>query len=96
MEQGKELVGRLRERLAKVAASNAVVAGPITVGDRHIVTLSELGLTFGGGSGRGEGGAGGGPGGAGGGAGAAGGAKASPIAVVVIEDGRARLEKIGR
>jgi len=95
MDYVKNLIGLLSDRLKAVAASNAVVAKPVSVGDRHVVPLCELGLTFGGGGGGGEGkgkeGAGTGMGGA-----AAGGAKASPIAVLVIEGSNVRLEKIGR
>jgi uncharacterized spore protein YtfJ len=96
MEHVKSLIALLSDRLRKVAAGNAVVAKPVSVGDRHIVPLCELGLTFGGGGGGGEGKDNKGQKGSGMGAAAAGGAKASPIAVLVIEDGRARLEKIGR
>ena len=96
MEHVKNLIGLLSEQLKKVAAANAVVAKPVSVGDRHIVPLCELGLTLGGGGGSGEGKAKGGRGGIGTGVGAGGGAKASPIAVLVIESGKARLEKIGR
>lgn len=96
MEHVKDLIGLLSERLKKVAGANAVVAKPVSVGDRHIVPLCELGLTFGGGGGDGAGKAKAGPGGTGMAAAAAGGAKASPIAVLVIEGGNVRLEKIGR
>ena len=96
MEHVKNLIGLLSERLKKVAAGNAVVAKPVSVGDRHIVPLCELGLSFGGGGGGGEGKAKNGQGGSGMGAAAGGGAKASPIAVLVIDGGTVRLEKIGR
>ena len=51
MEYVKNLIGLLSERLKTVAASNAVVAKPVSVGDRHVVPLCELGLTFAGGGG---------------------------------------------
>jgi len=96
MDHLKNLIALLSERLKKVAAANAVVAKPVSVGDGHIVQLCELGLAFGGGGGTGEGKAKGGQGGKGVGAGAGGGAKASPVAVLVVEGGAVRLEKIGR
>ena len=95
MEHVRSLIGLLSEQLKKVAAGNAVVAKPVSVGDRHIVPLCELGLAFGGGGGGGEGSGKDGKG-TGMGAGAGGGAKASPIAVLVVEGGNVRLEKIGR
>lgn len=96
MDEVKRLLGRMRERLTRVASANAVVGQTISVGDRHVVPLCELGLTFGGGGAGGEGtGGDGAPGrGTGSGAGAAGGAKATPVAVVVVEDGVARLERL--
>ena len=72
-----------------------MVGKPVSVGDRHVVALCELSLAFGG-----CGGSGGfdvKPGkarkGVGGGAG--GGAKAKPVAVLVVEGGKARLERLG-
>lgn len=96
MDQVKRMLGRLRERLTGVAEANAVVGRTIGVGDRFVVPLCELGITFGGGGGAGEGvGGEGTPGrGTGSGAAAAGGAKATPVAVVVVEDGVARLERL--
>lgn len=96
MEQVKNLIALLSAQLKKVAASNAVVAKPISVGDRHVIPLCELGLSFGGGGGSGEGKSKGGESGQGAGAAAGGGAKASPVAVVVIEGNKVRLEKVGR
>jgi len=96
MEHIKELFKVLGQHFEKLAKANAVVAKPISMGDRHIVPLCELSLAFGGGGGAGEIAPGGGKEpqkGVGGGAG--GGAKASPIAVLVIEGGKARLERIG-
>ena len=96
MDYVKNLIGLLAERLKTVAAGNAVVAKPVSVGDRHVVPLCELGLSFGGAGAGGEGKAKDGQGGTGMGAVAAGGAKASPIAVLVIDGNDVRLEKIGR
>jgi uncharacterized spore protein YtfJ len=97
MDQIKRLLTGMSKSLDRLAEGNAVVANPISVGDRHVVPLCELSLAYGGGGGVGEGespgskkGAGSGEGGGGGGA-----AKASPVAVLVVEDGKIRLEKIG-
>lgn len=96
MEHVKNLVSLLAERLKAIAAGNAVVAKPVSVGDRHIIPLCELGISFGGGGGGGEGLDEQGHAGKGRGAGAGGGAKASPIAILVIDGENVRLEKIGR
>lgn len=97
MEQIKQLLARLGTDLRVLAERNAVVASPISVGDRHVVPLCELSIGVGAGGGKGEGEAPGGEQGSGSGVGAAvaGGAKASPVAVLVIEEGKVRLEKIG-
>jgi uncharacterized spore protein YtfJ len=94
MEQIKQLVDSMVQRFRALAQGNAVVAKAITVGDRHVVPLCELGIGFGGGGGSGESGEGD-SSGTGTGAGAGGGVKASPIAVLVIEGNQVRLEKIG-
>ena len=96
MEHVTNLIGLLSDRLKKAASANAVVAKPVSVGDRHIVPLCELSLSFGGGGGDAEGSAKGRETGKGTGAGAGGGAKASPVAVLVVEGNDVRLEKIGR
>ncbi|MBI4952150.1 MAG: hypothetical protein HY908_08955 [Myxococcales bacterium] len=96
MEQIKNLLVSLGRHFEALANANAVVARPISMGNRHVLPLCELSLAFGAGGGAGEVVAGDskepqkGVGG-----GAAGGSKASPIAVVVIVDGKVRLEKIG-
>ena len=95
MESLKNLLGLLGERLGKVVLKDAVVSKPLTVGNQHVVVLSELSLGIGAGGGTGEGPAsekktGKGTGGAGGG-----GAKASPIAILVVEGAQVRLEKVG-
>jgi uncharacterized spore protein YtfJ len=97
MEKIKSLFAALGKHLDNLARWSSVVAKPISVGDRHVVPLVELSLAYGGGGGQGEGPppepgkpA---PSGTGGGAGGA--AKACPVAVLVIEGGKARLEKIG-
>ena len=96
MDKIRELFLSISERLTALARGNAVVAKPLSVGDRHIVPLCELSLAFGGGGGGGEGPesgpeAGGGTGGLSGGA-----AKASPVAILVVDDGKVRLERVGR
>ncbi len=94
----KEIFAAVSDRVADLAKSNAVVATPISVGDRHVIPLCELSVGFGGGGGVGEGepikpgddlvsGTGGGAGGA---------AKASPVAVLVIENGKVRIEHLGQ
>ena len=102
MEEMKKLVESMAARFRALAQANAVVAKAISVGDRHVVPLCELGIGFGGGGGSGEadevtsaGGAAKG-GGTGTGAGAGGGVKASPVAVLVIDGDSVRLEKVGR
>ncbi len=95
MNEVKNLIEILSERLRRVAASNAVVAKPVSMGDRHIVALCELGLSFAGGGGGGEGGAKEAEG-SGVGAGAGGGAKANPEAVMEIEGTDVHLEHIDR
>lgn len=96
MKDIKELFTTVTERLEKLARGNAVVARPISVGDRHIVPLCELAVGFGAGGGKGEGEVEGGGPGTGVGGGAGGGAKAAPVAVLVIENGKARIELLGR
>ena len=92
MEQINELFKALRAHLEKMVRANAVVGRAVSVGDRHAIPLCELSLAFGGGGGAAEGtkeqqkGQGG---------GAGGGAKATPVAVLVIDGGKARLERVG-
>ena len=94
MDKINELFLAVSERLAGLARGNAVVAKPLSVGDRHIVPLCELSLAFGGGGGEGTDSgpeAGGGTGGFSGGA-----AKASPVAILVVDSGKVRLERVGK
>ena len=96
MDHIKNLFASLGRHFEALARANAVVARPISLGNRHVLPLCELSVAFGGGGGVGE--VSPGPGkepqkGTGGGAG--GGSKASPVAVLVIVDGKVRLEKIG-
>ena len=93
MEDVGKLLSQVSERLENMAKSNAVVARKISVGDRHVLPLCELAMGFGGAGGRGEAleqGANQGQGGAAGGA-----AKAAPVAVIIVEGGRVRVESLG-
>jgi uncharacterized spore protein YtfJ len=93
----KEMLAALGKHIDNLARSSAVVAKPVTVGERHVVPLCELSMAYGGGGGQGEGqpSAPGKPAAAGTGGGAGGAAKATPVAVLIIEGGRVRLERIG-
>lgn len=95
MKHLKDLFEAVSTRLKALAQRNAVVAKPISVGDRHVVTLCELSLGFGGVGGSGEGEEDGQGGGKGSGAGAGGRAKACPVAVLVIDGNEVRLEELG-
>jgi uncharacterized spore protein YtfJ len=93
----KGIMSLIGERLKTLARSNAVVSKPISVGNRHVLPLCELSLSFGGGGGTGEGlekgeqhdgqGTGGGAGGS---------AKAVPVAVVVVDGSDVRIETFGK
>ncbi len=93
---GKMLTA-VSEKLGFLARSNAVVARKISVGDRHVVPLCELSVGFGASGASGEAvDAGGDVGsGKGSGGGAAGAAKAAPVAVIVVDGGRVRVESLG-
>ena len=96
MKHIQDLLSSISGHLGKLAEGNAIVAKTLSVGDRHVIPLCELSMGFGGGGGVGEGsdesGKGGGGSGVGGGAG--GGAKANPVAVVVIDGGKVRVESL--
>jgi uncharacterized spore protein YtfJ len=95
MDQIKQLFEALSRHFSTMAKANAAVAKPVSVGDRHVVPLCELSLAFGGVGGTGElqsddvddppAGIGG---------GAVGAAKAKPIALLVLEGDKVRLEKM--
>lgn len=95
MRNLKELLSTVSQRLGGLAKKNAVVARPVTQGERHVLTLCELRLGLGGGGGEGEGTENAGGSGAGHGVGAAGGARATPVAVVIVEGGKARVQSLG-
>lgn len=98
MEHVEKLLAAISKHFEKLARTNAVVAQPISVGDRHVVPLCELNVSYGAGGGAGETvaeqdgtkqpqqGIGGGGGGA---------SKAAPVAVLVIENGKVRLQRVG-
>lgn len=97
MEQVKEILALLGEQMKKLAQANAVVAKPISAGDRHVLPLCELSFGFGAGGGTGE---------AakeaesqdnqGSGAGAGGNAKATPVAALIVDGSEVRLESFGK
>jgi uncharacterized spore protein YtfJ len=91
MDQIKNMLSLLSDKLRQVAHGNAVVAKPISMGERHVVPLVELSLALGGGGGEGEEESSG----RGTGGGAGGGVKATPVAVLVVDHGKARLEVLG-
>lgn len=97
MNDVKNVISMIGERLKKLAQSNAVVSRPISMGDRHVLPLCELCMGFGGGSGIGEdAGSGEQSKGQGAGGGTAGTAKATPVAVVVVEGNKVRIQTLGK
>ncbi len=93
MQDVKRMLDVVRGRVSPSALKDVVVSKPISVGDRHVVVLSAVSYGFAAGGGSGDGGkrAARGSGGGGGG-----GAKATPVAAVVVEGGKVRLERLGR
>lgn len=91
----RKLFEAAANRLRSLARGNGVVTKPISVGDRHIVTLVELSIGFGGAGGSGEGTENGQAEGKGTGGGAGGKASACPVAVLVVQDGKVRVEHLG-
>lgn len=95
MEHITELLNKLTTRLRELARGNAVVAKRVSLGDRHVIPLCELSLGFGGAGGMGEGtdpeSGGAGKGTAGGAGGAA---KAAPVAVIIVEGGKVRIDTL--
>jgi uncharacterized spore protein YtfJ len=96
METLKKILGTLSARLEALARGNAVVGKRISVGDRHVIPLCELSLGVAGGGGNGQGGPHGREASKGQGGGAGGGAKVTPLAVIVVEGGKIRIEHLGR
>ncbi|MFN3196942.1 MAG: spore germination protein GerW family protein [Bradymonadia bacterium] len=95
MKHVQAMLEAVTGRLKALAQRNAVVAKPISVGDRHVLTLCELSIGFGGAGGAGEGEESSHGGGKGTGGGAGGKAAACPVAVLIVEDGKVRLEHLG-
>ena len=95
MKQLKGLMTVVSERLAALVKRNAIVARPVSVGERHVLTLCELRLGLGGGGGEGEGVEGEGAAGKGTGGGAGGGARTTPVAVIIVDGGKVRVESLG-
>ena len=97
MNDVKGIISMISERLKKMAKGNAVASKPISFGDRHVLPLCELKLGFAGGGGTGEDmGDGQQSGGQGTGGGTGGSAKATPIAVIVVDGQNVRIEPIGK
>jgi len=96
MKAIKDLLDTVSDRLKGIARKNAVVAKTVSVGKRHVIPLCELRVGFGAGGGIGEGvdGSDQADSGSGIGGGGGGGAKAHPVAVVVIDDGKVRIESL--
>ena len=96
METLKKILGTLCTRLEALAKGNAVVGRKISVADRHVIPLCELSLGVAGGGGSGEGGTPGKQPQKGQGGGAGGGAKIVPVAVIIVEGGKVRIEHLDR
>lgn len=98
MKHVKALFEVLGRHFDKLAQKNAVVAKPISIGNRHVVPLCEVRVAFGGGGGQGEtvtevdgdetaqSDVGGGAGGS---------AKTTPVAVLVVSNGKVRVDRVG-
>ena len=80
--------------LQQMLDAKHVISEPMTFGETTIVPLVSVGFGFGAGGGGGGGTSPGGDGGEGGGGGGGGGGGIKPIAVLIIQDGAVRLERI--
>lgn len=97
MNDVKGIISMISERLKKIAQSNAVVTKPVSFGDHHVLPMCELKLGFAGGGATGEDRGGGEQSGGQGTGGVAGGsAKATPIAVIVVDGQNVRIESLGK
>jgi uncharacterized spore protein YtfJ len=94
MEQIKTLFEAFRAKLSGFAMKDAVASKPLSAGNRHVIVLSEVTLAFGGGGGSGEASPNGKSPSKGQGGGSGGAAKASPVAVLVIDNGVVRVETL--
>ena len=93
----KKIISMIGERLKTMAKDNAIASQPISVGNRHVLPLCELSLSFGGGGGTSEGvESGEQQNGQGRGSGVGGSAKAVPVAVVVVDGNDVRIERFGK
>ena len=97
MKNVNDMVSLMQRRLEDLATGNAVVAAPISVGERHVVPLVELSMGLGGGgaSAKAEAETGAKGHGAGVGGGAGGGVSACPVAVVVVDNGKVTVTHLG-
>lgn len=93
MENVKAMLEAIRKRLPGAAMKDLVASKPLSVNGQHVLVLSEFSIGFGAGGGSGDGGEKAAARGSGGGGG--GGARSSPVAVLVVDQGKVRLEKIG-
>jgi len=93
MEGVRKILDVVRGRLSRAALKDVVVSKPISVGERHVLVLSEVSYGFGAGGGSGD--EKGKKATSGTGVGGGGGAKASPVAVLVVDGGKVRVEKLG-
>ncbi len=82
---------KLADRLVRLAKDSAVMAQPISLGDRHVVPICDIGIGFGGGGGEGKD-----PNtkSEGGGLGSGGGVAVIPVAVLVVDGKNVRLESL--
>lgn len=94
MEGVKRILDVVRGRLSRAALKDVVVSKPISVAERHVLVLSEVSFGFGAGGGSGD--EKGKRASRGSGAGGGGGAKARPVAALVVDGGKVRLEKLGK
>ncbi|MBU0553528.1 sporulation protein YtfJ [Myxococcota bacterium] len=97
MKHVTQLLNGLLDRLKALGARNAVVAPPISLGERHVVPLCEISLGLGGGGGQGEGAPHEHAEGYGKGTlmGGGGGVRTAPIAVLIIDGDEVRVEALG-
>jgi uncharacterized spore protein YtfJ len=93
MEQLDRLLSAVHRRFSAAALKDSVVAKPLSAGDQHLLVLSEISIGFGAGGGTGQTGHKQAAKGTGSGSGGA--ARATPVAVLVVEQGKIRIEKIG-
>lgn len=96
MKDIEKLFESVAPKLEALVKSNAVVGPTVSVDGRHAIPLVELSMSLGGGGGGGDGddpktGAHG----RGQGGGAGGGIRAVPVAVLVVEGDRARINPLG-